>query len=114
MRSRYRIALPDPARAHGPIPALSFTANGADAFAEQLQAALRGPELFERWCALQDDPEGVDPGLGAVDPQAQVKGEQHDLGIELVVETSLPSKLLQLRLHWLAGNHWQLRDVTAA
>ncbi len=114
MRSRYRIALPDPARAHGAIPSLSFTANGAEAFAEQLQAALRGPELFERWCALQDDPDGVDTGLGAIDPQAQVKGEQHDLAIELVVETSLPGSVLQLRLHWLAGSHWQLRDVSAA
>ncbi len=114
MRSRYRIALPDPTLAHGTIPELSFTANGAEAFAEELQAALREPALFQRWCALQDDPDDVEEGLGAVDRQAKVTGEQHDLAIELVVETALPGALLQQRLRWLAGNHWQLRDVSAA
>ena len=37
----YSISLPDPAKARGNDPRLSFTASGADAFAEQLQAALR-------------------------------------------------------------------------
>ena len=53
MPVHYSISLPDPSAARGSDPRLSFTANGADTFAEQLQDALRTPALFERWRALQ-------------------------------------------------------------
>lgn len=111
MTVHYSISLPDPAKARGNDPRLSFTASGADAFAEQLQAALRTPELFERWKAIQDEPEDVDPGLGATDPQATVTGKQSDLRIDLVASTSLPGDLFKQRLRMLAGSHWELRDV---
>jgi len=114
MSVRYHIRLPDPARASGSEPSLSFSAHGAEAFAGQLQDALRTPALFERWRAMQDEPDEVDPALGAIDPAATVSGEQYDLSITLVVVTSLPGEILKQRLRWLAGPHWELRDVSQA
>jgi hypothetical protein len=111
---RYYLRLPEPAKARGTDPRLSFASASADGLAEELQAALRTPALFERWCATLDDPEGVDPGLGRVDPQARVQGEQDDLGVVLIATTTLPGSLLSQRMRWLAGPHWQLRDVGAA
>ncbi len=114
MATRYLIRLPDPAEARGNDPALAFRAQGADAFAQELQDALRGDGLFQRWRAIQEDPEGVDPALGATDPAAQVSGMQEDLRVDLSVVTALPSSVLRQRLGLLAGKGWQLRDVTAA
>jgi hypothetical protein len=113
MATRYYLRLPDGARARGSDPRLSFTAQGAGAFAEQLQAALREDALFERWRATQDDPDEVDPALGATDPDANVKGEQDDLHIDLVVTTTIPGTVLKHRLRLLAGSGWQMRDVTS-
>lgn len=112
MPTRYYLSLPDPAksRTHGDF---AFTAQGADAFAEQLQDALRNGGVFERWRATQDDPEAVDPTLAATDPQAIVTGEQHDLHIDLIATTDLPGTILKHRLRLLAGNAWELRDVTS-
>ena len=114
MATRYYISLPDPARARGSDAALAFRAQGADGFADELQAALRTGDLFERWRTRQDDPDGVDPALGATDADATVSGRQDDLHIALVVTTALPSAVLRQRLGLLAGTGWQLRDVTAA
>ena len=114
MATRYYISLPDPARARGNDPDLAFHSQGAEGFASELQDALRGDALFQRWRARQDDPDAVDPALGATDPGASVQGSQHDLHVELVVTTSIPGNLLKQRLRWLAGSHWELRDVTAA
>ena len=114
MATRYYITLPDGARARGADPALSFHAQGADAFAEQLQAALRSDVLFERWRTAQDDPDEVDPALGVTDPHATVQGAQDDLHIDLIVITSIPGNVLKQRLRVLAGSGWELRDVTAA
>lgn len=114
MPTRYYLSLPDPAQARGSDPDLAFQAHGADAFAEELQQALRTESLFEKWRARQEEPEDVDPAFGATDPAATVSGQQQDLRIDLVAVTSLPSALLRHRLALLAGNHWQLRDVTAA
>lgn len=111
---RYLVVLPDPATARGPEPSLAFHAHGAEAFAAELAEALRTPALFERWRAAQPDPEQVDPALGATDPAAQVRGEQHDLRIELAVTTTLPGRLLSQRLRWLAGDGWRLHDVRPA
>ena len=114
MPTRYYISLPDPAKARGSDARLAFRAQGADGLAAELQEALRSDGLFERWRAQQDDPDDVDPALGATDANATVSGKQDDLHIDLVATTSLPSAVLRQRLGLLAGNGWQLRDVTAA
>jgi hypothetical protein len=112
MTVRYHIRLPEPAQAHGSEPSLSFHAHSADVFAEQLQDALRTTALFERWRALQPEPDEVDPALGVTDPQARVNGEQHTLTIDLIVLTSIPGDILKQRLRLLAGSHWDLRNVS--
>ena len=114
MSVRYQIRLPDPTQARGEEPGLAFTAHGPVAFAEQLQDALRRPALFERWRAMQDEPDEVDPALGATDPAASVASEQHNLSVTLVVVTSLPGEILRQRLRWLAGSHWEMRNVSHA
>ncbi|AXM14752.1 hypothetical protein BXO447_011270 [Xanthomonas oryzae pv. oryzae] len=107
----YSISLPDPKLARGSATSVSFTANGADAFAEQLQSALRDPAWFDRWRQLQPDPDEVDPSLGITDPAATVTGRQHDLRIDLVATTSIPGALFKQRMQALAGAHWEMRDV---
>ncbi|PPU83501.1 hypothetical protein XsacCFBP4641_07055 [Xanthomonas sacchari] len=111
MAVTYSISLPDPARARGSQPSLSFTAHGADAFAEQLQTALSDPAWFERWRALQPEPDEVDPALGVTDPAARVTGRQDDLRVDLSATTSIPGDILKQRLRLLAGSGWELRDV---
>jgi hypothetical protein len=113
MAVRYYLSIPD-AGALGAAGEFAFRARGAEGLAEELQAALREDALFQRWRAAQEDPDGVDPGLGVVDATATVRGEQHDLQIDLVATTSIPGAVLKHRLRLLAGGGWQLRDVTAA
>lgn len=113
MRHRYFIILPDPTRARGDDPELSSNAHGAEAFARDVQAALRTADLFERWRAKQDEPDDVDPRLGEIDAGASVTGSQADLVIDLVIDTTLPGNILQQRLRWLLGGAWRLRDVVA-
>lgn len=113
MPTRYYISLPDPQKARGGND-LSFTSNGAEGFAEELQDALRTDGLFERWRAKQDDPDGVDGALGATDPNATVVGKQDDLHIDLIVTSSIPGSVFKHRLRLLAGSAWELRDVSAA
>lgn len=114
MATPFYLRLPDPPRARGSDPSLSFSAHGAEEFAAQLQQALRTSVLFERWRAQQAEPDEVDPAYGAVDPQATVQGRQHGLHIDLVVTSSLSGEVLRHRLRLLAGSGWELRDVTAA
>lgn len=111
MSVSYSISLPDPALARGGDATVSFSAHGAEAFAEQLQAALADPAWFERWRALQPDPDEVDPSMGVTDPGARVSGEQKDLRINLVAVTTIPGDILRHRMHVLAGSHWELRNV---
>lgn len=113
MNARYYLSLPDPAAVASAGP-FAFRAHGAEGFAEELQAALRGDALFQRWRAAQDDPDAVDPSLGATDPAATVVGEQVDLHIALVATTRIGSAVLKHRMRLLAGHGWQLRDVTSA
>jgi hypothetical protein len=113
MRTRYYLRLPDPALARGGDAALAFQSASAEGLAEELQQALRTPRLFERWRDRQEDPDDVDPMLGAVDPTASVEGRQHDLAIDLVVATDLPGAIFKQRLRLLAGSGWELRDVRA-
>ena len=114
MATRFYLRLPDPSRARGDDPEFSFRSSGAEGFAEELEQALRQPALFESWRARQDDPDAIDPGLGASDPAARVTGSQHDLSVDLVAITSLPGAAFRHRLRLLAGSHWELRDVSAA
>lgn len=114
MSQRYHLTLADPAAARGTDPALSFRAHSAEGFAQELEAALRTPALFEAWRAQQEDPDAVDPALGATDPSARVSGTQSHLKIDLVATTSLSGNVLRHRLRLLAGNAWALHDVTAA
>jgi hypothetical protein len=114
MATRYYLRLPDPSLARGSEPSLSFHAGGAEGLAEELQAALRTPALFERWRAMQEDPDAVDPGLGVTDPAAVVTGEQSDLSVRLEATTSLPGGVFKQRMRLLAGSHWELRDVRSA
>jgi hypothetical protein len=114
MATRYYISLKDPKRARGSDAAYSFNAHGAEEFAAQLQDALRADTLFKRWRDAQEDPDAVDPGLGATDPAASVRGEADDLHVDLIVVTSLPGSVFKHRLRLLAGSGWELRDVSAA
>ena len=112
MNARYYLSLPDPAAVASAGP-FAFRAHGADGFAEELQAALRDDALFQRWRATQEDPDAVDPALGATDAAATVVGEQVDLHIELIATTRIGSAVLKHRMRLLAGHGWQLRDVTS-
>ncbi|TQM12287.1 hypothetical protein FB548_2220 [Pseudoxanthomonas sp. 3HH-4] len=113
MSIRYYISLPNPQVARGQDPAFSFSAQGSQEFADQLQAALSHPNFFERWKNTHVDPDGIDPVLAMVDPGARVSGSQQDLQIDLVVDTSLPGAVIKQRMGLLAGNAWALTDITA-
>ena len=114
MPTRFYLSLPDPQRARGSDSAFAFNAQGAEEFARQLEDALRHATLFERWRAAQEEPDAVDEALGATDPDARVEGRQDDLHVDLIAVTSLPGSILRHRLALLAGNAWELRDVSAA
>jgi len=110
MSVRYVIRLPDPERLRE-AGDFGFRSQGAEGLAEELQDALRGDALFERWRAVQHDPDTVDPDLGVTDPSAVVHGRQRDLQIELVADTTLPGPVFKHRMRLLAGGAWELRDV---
>ena len=114
MPQRYHLTLADPAAARGSDAALSFRANGAEAFAAELQDALRTRRLFDAWRGKQDEPDEVDESLGATDPGATVTGTQRDLKIDLMATTSLSGNILRHRMRLLAGSGWALHDVTSA
>ncbi len=109
----FLLTLPDPEKARGEDPELSFRSSGAGGLARELEDALRGDLLFRRWLERQDDPDSVPPELGLTDPDATVEGEQDDLAIVLRARTSLPGQVLKHRLRLLAGSHWTLNDVRA-
>jgi hypothetical protein len=110
---KFYISLPEPAKAHGAIASLSFSANGGEAFAEQLQAALADPAYAQRWLATlnPDDVERVDPALLAVDARAKVDFVLHGLGFLLIADTAINGTAFKHRMRLLAGHHWQLTDV---
>jgi hypothetical protein len=114
MRAKYYIQLPNPAKARGDDAQFSFRAVSAEGFAEELQQALRDTQLFNQWKQSQIEPDDVDDSLGAVDHTAEVRGEQNDLRINLVVITSLPGTVFKHRMRLLAGTQWELHDVTSA
>ena len=111
---RYYLSINDLARARGSINELSFNGNSPESFAALLQSALREPTLWQRWRAMQADPEAIDPSLGVSDPAATVKATQSDLHCDVQVTTALPHSILKHRLGLLIGSNWTLRDVKAA
>ena len=113
-RQSFYLSISDLATARGKIDSLSFTGASADTFAVELQAALREPTLWQRWKAMQPDPDAVDPMLGASDAQATVAAQQSDLHCDAKVMTVLPHAVLKHRLGLLIGSHWTLRDVHTA
>ncbi|HVJ62699.1 MAG TPA: hypothetical protein VM555_08295 [Tahibacter sp.] len=108
---RYYLSIDDLSKARGEYAQLSFEGISPDSFAAALQAALRTPALWERWKALQPDPDAVDDAMGASDAGATVKAEQSDLHTEIEVVTNLPHSILKHRLNLLAGRTWKLHDV---
>jgi len=111
---RYYLGIDDLPRARGSNEQLAFQGDSPEALASELQAALRTPVLFERWRALQDDPDAIDPSLGATDPSATVSAKQSDLHVDVIATTRLPHSILKHRLSLLVGPHWTLRDVKSA
>jgi hypothetical protein len=111
---RFYFLIDNLSQARGKIESLSYRGNSPDGFAAELQTALREPGLFERWRALQPDPDDVDPALGATDASAAVHAKQSDLNCIVDVTTTLPHAILKHRLGLLIGSHWTLRDVSAA
>lgn len=113
MPVRYQLRLPDPERVRA-AGEFAFRSQSAEGMAEELQDALRGDALFERWRAAQPDPDTVDPDLGITDPSAVVQGKQRDLQVDLVADTVLPGPVFKHRMRLLAGSAWELRDVRNA
>jgi hypothetical protein len=113
-KQRYFLSIDDLSKARGDMADLSFSGSSADAFAQSLQSALRNPDLWQRWRSAQADPDAVDPGTGATDPQATVSAKQSDLHTEIEVVSVLPHAILKHRLTLLAGRAWRLHDVRAA
>ncbi|WP_243048066.1 hypothetical protein [Dyella sp. RRB7] len=114
IRSHYYLSIADLAHARGPVPSLSYDGAGPDDLAAALQNAVRTPGLFERWRALQDEPDDVDPALGAIDPAATVSARVDDLRIDVDLITDLPMSIVRQRLNLLIGPSWQLRDMRKA
>lgn len=113
-RHHYFFSIDDLGSAHGPIPELSYDGAGPNDFAAALQEALRSPILFERWKAMQDDPDAVDPSLATTDSGATASARVQDLHIDLDLLTVLPMSVVRQRLNLLIGNAWQLRDMRSA
>ncbi|HUA80768.1 MAG TPA: hypothetical protein VL997_10380 [Dyella sp.] len=110
-RSHYYLQIQDLTHARGPNSALSYDGAGPNDFAAALQEALRSPLLFQRWRALQPDPDSVDERLGITDQLAKVTAKAADLHTDVEVVSDLPMSILRQRMNWLIGNTWQLHDV---
>lgn len=111
---RYLFSIDDLPKARGESHELSFQGGSAESFAALLQEALRGPGLWQRWRAMQPDPDAIDPALGHGDPAATVEAHQSDLHVNVEVVSSLPHAIIKHAMTLLIGTHWTLRDVSAA
>ncbi len=112
-RNHYYISIADLAHARGDDPRFAWDGAGPDDFAETLQQALREDSLFQRWRAVQPDPDAVESSLGAIDPAAQVTARVADLHTDADLLTDLSMSVVRHRLHLLIGGAWQLRDLRA-
>ncbi|KAB2899686.1 MAG: hypothetical protein F9K31_07025 [Dokdonella sp.] len=110
---RFLFIIDDLSHARGESSDLSFDGVSPEGFAQALQQALREPTLWQRWRALQPDPDAVDPALGASDPHARVIAQQADVHVSVEVQSSLPHAVIQHRMTLLIGKHWELRSVSA-
>ncbi|WP_267224791.1 hypothetical protein [Dyella silvae] len=113
-RSHYYLSIDDLSQAKGPVPALSYDGAGPDDLAAAVQEAMRTPTLFERWRAMQADPDDVDPSQAVIDPAATVSARVDDLRIDVDLITDLPMSIVRHRLNLLIGPCWQLRDMRKA
>jgi hypothetical protein len=113
-RSHYYLQIKDLTHARGAQAGLSYDGAGPNDFAAALQEALRSPLLFQRWRAMQPDPDEVDERLGVTDQLAKVNAKAVDLHTEVEVITDLPMSIVRQRLSWLIGANWQLHDVRPA
>jgi len=110
---RFTFSIDDLVRARGESQELSFQGDSPESFAAIFQDALREPTLWQRWRAMQPDPDEVDPTLGVNDPEAVVTAHQTDVHVTCEVISSLPHAIIQHRLTLLIGRHWQLRNVSS-
>ncbi|GGA26205.1 hypothetical protein [Dyella nitratireducens] len=113
-RTHYYLQIKDLKHARGPESTLSYDGAGPNDFAAALQEALRSPLLFQRWRAMQPDPDSVDEHLGVTDQIATVSAKAVDLHTEVDVISGLPMSIIRQRLNWLIGTNWQLHDVRPA
>lgn len=112
-RNHYYLSIADLARARGDDPRFAYEGSGPNDFAATLQQALRDDALFQRWRAVQPDPDAVDSSLGSTDPGAQVTAQVADLHTDVDLVTDLPMSVVRHRLYLLIGAAWQLRDMRA-
>ncbi len=111
---RYTFSIDNLPKARGESHELSFQGGSPESFAALLQQALREPVLWQRWRAMQPDPDAIDPALGRSDPAATVEAHQSDVHVNVEVVTTLPHAIIKHRMTLLIGKHWTLRDVSAA
>ncbi|MCP1376125.1 hypothetical protein [Dyella lutea] len=115
LRNHYYLSIDDLAHARGPIAELAYDGAGPNDFAAALREALQTPALFERWRAMQSEPDEVDPALGETDPAATVRAVLGDiLRVDVDLVTSLPMSVVRHRMNLLIGANWTLRDMRAA
>ena len=113
-RNHYYLSIADLAHARGDDPRFAYDGAGPNDFAAALQNALRGDDLFERWRAVQPEPDAVDTSLAVTDPAAEVSAKVADLHTDVDLVTDLPMSVVRHRLYLLIGSAWQLRDMRAA
>lgn len=113
-RNHYYLSIADLTRARGDDPRFAYDGAGPDDFAAALQQALRGDGLFQRWRAVQPDPDAVDATLEATDPAAEVTAVVADLHVDVTLTTDLAMSVVRHRLYLLIGGAWQLHDMRAA
>ena len=106
----YDIRVPDTSRLDQ-AGRYATASRGAEAIAEDIEDALRGSALFERWRQDQEEPDEVDPALGVADPDATVTGRQRNDGVYLEIATTIPGGIMRHRLDLLAGGAWEMRSV---
>jgi hypothetical protein len=110
-RQRYEIRVDDVAHARGADASLSFDGSSGHTLAPQVESALRGDGLFQRWRGQQEDPDKVDESLAQSDPSASVAMTEKGHRVDLVVTTSLPYAIVKHRLALLMGPHWSVSAV---
>jgi hypothetical protein len=110
---RYYVTVEDLKAARGKDPAFAWRGGGPRDLVDDIRHALRSDSLFLRWQAAQEEPDEVDQSLGAIDPDADVTGEERAHGVHVLIRTKLPMAVLRHRLMLMLGANWALTDVQA-